>query len=71
LPPTRSGAEIVVEEFLDGEDASFFVLIDGEAAVPLASAHLLFTVILSLAYVTLSLTLLSFEQVLRSLSRSF
>ena len=41
LPPTRSGAEIVVEEFLDGEEASFFALIDGEAAVPLASSHLL------------------------------
>jgi phosphoribosylamine--glycine ligase len=36
---TLTGAEIVVEEFLDGEEASFFALIDGEAAVPLASAQ--------------------------------
>lgn len=34
-----AGTEIVVEEFLDGEEASFFALIDGEAAVPLASAQ--------------------------------
>ncbi len=29
----------MVEEFLDGEEASFFALVDGEAAVPLASAQ--------------------------------
>jgi hypothetical protein len=29
----------VVEEFLDGEEASFFALIDGESAVALASAQ--------------------------------
>jgi phosphoribosylamine--glycine ligase len=34
-----AGTEIVVEEFLDGEEASFFALIDGESAVPLASAQ--------------------------------
>lgn len=34
-----TGAEIVVEEFLDGEEASFFALIDGPSAVPLASAQ--------------------------------
>ena len=33
-----SGA-LVVEEFLDGEEASFFVLSDGENAIPLASAQ--------------------------------
>ena len=33
------GAEIVVEEFLDGEEASFFALIDGETALPLATAQ--------------------------------
>src|ERR1700693_3160376 len=34
-----SGAEIVVEEFLAGEEASFFALIDGESALPLAAAQ--------------------------------
>jgi phosphoribosylamine---glycine ligase len=31
--------EIVVEDFLEGEEASFFALIDGKAALPLASAQ--------------------------------
>ncbi len=34
-----AGAEIVVEEFLQGEEASFFALTDGETALPLASAQ--------------------------------
>jgi phosphoribosylamine--glycine ligase len=34
-----AGAAIVVEEFLSGEEASFFVLCDGENAIPLASAQ--------------------------------
>jgi phosphoribosylamine--glycine ligase len=34
-----SAAELVIEEFLAGEEASFFVLSDGENAVPLASAQ--------------------------------
>jgi phosphoribosylamine--glycine ligase len=34
-----AGAEVVVEEFLVGEEASFFALCDGETAVPLASAQ--------------------------------
>jgi phosphoribosylamine--glycine ligase len=34
-----AGAEVVIEEFLDGEEASFFVLVDGETALPLASAQ--------------------------------
>ena len=34
-----AGAELVVEEFLNGEEASFFALCDGEAALPLASAQ--------------------------------
>jgi phosphoribosylamine--glycine ligase len=36
---TEPGAALVVEEFLSGEEASFFVLTDGESAVPLASAQ--------------------------------
>jgi len=35
----RAGAEIVVEEFLAGEEASFFALCDGEHALPLAAAQ--------------------------------
>jgi phosphoribosylamine--glycine ligase len=35
----ESGAEVVVEEFLQGEEASFFVLCDGEHALPLATAQ--------------------------------
>ena len=34
-----AGREIVVEEFLDGEEASFFALVDGETVLPLASAR--------------------------------
>ncbi|MDX2289437.1 MAG: phosphoribosylamine--glycine ligase [Hyphomicrobiaceae bacterium] len=34
-----AGAEVVIEEFLDGEEASFFALVDGETAVPLATAQ--------------------------------
>jgi phosphoribosylamine--glycine ligase len=34
-----AGAEIIVEEFLDGEEASFFALCDGETALSLASAQ--------------------------------
>ncbi|MDB5508265.1 MAG: purD [Hyphomicrobiales bacterium] len=34
-----AGAEIVIEEFLDGEEASFFALCDGERAVAFASAQ--------------------------------
>jgi phosphoribosylamine--glycine ligase len=35
----QAGAEAVVEEFLEGEEASFFVLCDGENALPLATAQ--------------------------------
>jgi phosphoribosylamine--glycine ligase len=34
-----AGAEVVVEEFLEGEEASFFALVDGRDALPLASAQ--------------------------------
>ena len=34
-----AGAEVVIEEFLDGEEASFFALIDGETALPLVTAQ--------------------------------
>jgi phosphoribosylamine--glycine ligase len=34
-----AGAEVVIEEFLAGEEASFFALCDGKTAVPLASAQ--------------------------------
>jgi phosphoribosylamine---glycine ligase len=35
----EAGAELVIEEFLTGEEASFFVLCDGDNATPLASAQ--------------------------------
>lgn len=35
----QSGATIVIEEWMQGEEASFFVLSDGEHAVPMASAQ--------------------------------
>lgn len=34
-----AGAELVIEEWLHGEEASFFVLTDGETALPLATAQ--------------------------------
>ncbi|OLP58709.1 phosphoribosylamine--glycine ligase [Xaviernesmea oryzae] len=34
-----AGAEVVVEAFLDGEEASFFCLCDGKTALPLTSAQ--------------------------------
>jgi phosphoribosylamine--glycine ligase len=34
-----AGAEVVVEEFMVGEEASFFAMCDGETAIPLASAQ--------------------------------
>jgi phosphoribosylamine---glycine ligase len=34
-----AGGEVVIEEFLQGEEASFFALCDGKSAVPLASAQ--------------------------------
>ena len=34
-----AGAEVVIEEFMEGEEASFFVLCDGDNALPLAAAQ--------------------------------
>jgi phosphoribosylamine--glycine ligase len=34
-----AGAELVIEAFLEGEEASFFVLVDGETALPLVTAQ--------------------------------
>ena len=34
-----AGAEVVIEEFLDGREISFFALCDGETAIPLATAQ--------------------------------
>lgn len=35
----EAGASVVIEEFLAGEEASFFALCDGETAIPLAAAQ--------------------------------
>ncbi len=35
----QSGAEVVIEEFLEGEEASFFAICDGVCAVPFATAQ--------------------------------
>ena len=35
----EAGAEVVIEEFMEGEEASFFVLCDGEAALPIGTAQ--------------------------------
>ena len=34
-----AGAEVVIEEFMQGEEASFFILCDGEAVLPIGSAQ--------------------------------
>ncbi|SHL76077.1 phosphoribosylamine--glycine ligase [Roseovarius pacificus] len=34
-----AGAEVVIEEFMTGEEASFFVLCDGESALPIGTAQ--------------------------------
>ena len=35
----EAGAEVVIEQFMQGEEASFFALCDGEHALPLATAQ--------------------------------
>ena len=39
LSPGRVGGDAVIEEFLEGEEASLFVLTDGETIVPFGSAQ--------------------------------
>ncbi|MFK7874225.1 MAG: phosphoribosylamine--glycine ligase [Paracoccaceae bacterium] len=34
-----AGAEVVIEEFMDGEEASFFVLVDGDTVLPMGTAQ--------------------------------
>ena len=34
-----AGAEVVIEEFMDGEEGSLFVLVDGETVVPIGTAQ--------------------------------
>ncbi|XP_042505718.1 phosphoribosylamine--glycine ligase [Macadamia integrifolia] len=34
-----AGSQVIIEEFLEGEEASFFALVDGENAIPLESAQ--------------------------------
>ncbi|MHA6347395.1 phosphoribosylamine--glycine ligase [Roseivivax sp. CAU 1761] len=34
-----AGAEVVIEEFMRGEEASFFVLVDGETVLPIGTAQ--------------------------------
>lgn len=34
-----AGAAIVIEEFMDGEEASFFVLVDGDTVLPIGTAQ--------------------------------
>jgi phosphoribosylamine--glycine ligase len=35
----EAGGEVVIEDFLEGEEASFFALCDGETAIPLSTAQ--------------------------------
>ncbi len=35
----QAGAEVVIEEFMTGEEASFFILVDGETCLPIGTAQ--------------------------------
>jgi phosphoribosylamine--glycine ligase len=35
----EAGAEVVIEEFMTGEEASFFILVDGETCLPIGTAQ--------------------------------
>jgi phosphoribosylamine--glycine ligase len=37
--PAEPGAQVVIEQFLDGEEASYIVLCDGQHALPMASSQ--------------------------------
>jgi phosphoribosylamine--glycine ligase len=37
--PSATPARVVIEEFLDGEEASFIVMVDGEHVLPLATSQ--------------------------------
>jgi phosphoribosylamine--glycine ligase len=39
LPPGVAGARLVIEGFLEGEEASFFLICDGRTALPFATAQ--------------------------------
>ncbi len=34
-----AGAEVVIEEFMEGEEASYFILCDGKTALPIGTAQ--------------------------------
>lgn len=34
-----AGAEVVIEEFMEGEEASYFILVDGETVLPIGTAQ--------------------------------
>ena len=34
-----AGAEVVIEEFMEGEEASYFILVDGETCLPIGTAQ--------------------------------
>ena len=34
-----AGAEVVIEEFMEGEEASYFILVDGESVLPIGTAQ--------------------------------
>ncbi|MGM3000384.1 phosphoribosylamine--glycine ligase, partial [Bacillus cereus group sp. BC312] len=35
----EAGSRVVIEEFLDGEEASFIVMVDGENVLPMATSQ--------------------------------
>src|SRR5690606_24286711 len=35
----EAGSRVVIEEFLDGEEASFIVMVDGEHVLPMATSQ--------------------------------
>jgi phosphoribosylamine--glycine ligase len=39
MPLADAGARVVIEEFLEGEEASFIVMVDGKHALPMATSQ--------------------------------